>query len=273
MSEEMEASACPNCGRALAGPYCSQCGQKAHLHHRLRDVLGEMAEAVSHFDGRLFRTLPLLLFRPGVLSADWKAGRRARYVAPTHIFLFCVFLLFLVPQFTGRHMIDLRSMLHVTVTNGTGPEKPQTLRAPAVARMLVPAVVRGLSRADYYNYKVESLASKLALLMAPILTGIFTLLLFFRRTHSPYDHAVAALYELSWLSLALTVANALPGSAGRAVLTAVALLLPVHMIAHLKIFYRLGFAGATAIGLAATALCIVAAWILIIAIILLGLSS
>ncbi|MFN3538301.1 MAG: DUF3667 domain-containing protein, partial [Brevundimonas sp.] len=104
-----KAPPCLNCDAPLVGAFCHACGQKAHLHSRLNHLVEEFAEGVAHFDGRLWRTLPLLALRPGRLSGEWMAGRRMRYVAPLHVFLFAVFLLFLIPNFTGRHLFDLNA--------------------------------------------------------------------------------------------------------------------------------------------------------------------
>ncbi|RYF90231.1 MAG: DUF3667 domain-containing protein [Caulobacteraceae bacterium] len=94
---EAEAKAhapCANCNTPLIGHYCHECGQQAHLHNKLGHLLHEFVEGVAHFDGRLWRTLPVLTLNPGRLSREWIEGKRARYVAPLHVFLFAVFLMF-----------------------------------------------------------------------------------------------------------------------------------------------------------------------------------
>jgi hypothetical protein len=112
---------CANCATALLGAYCHACGQKAHLQSRLRHLLREFFESVASFDGRLFRTLPLLAFRPGELSRRWRAGQRVRFVAPLHFFLFAVFLVFLVPTITGRHLISPPTTDQVSVAPAERP--------------------------------------------------------------------------------------------------------------------------------------------------------
>ena len=59
-----KAATCANCETALVGDYCHVCGQKAHLHTKLTHLLEEFAEGIVHFDGRIWRTLPLLALRP-----------------------------------------------------------------------------------------------------------------------------------------------------------------------------------------------------------------
>ena len=62
---------CKNCGTALEGWYCYSCGQNADTHHRsILHLIWEAIEGMFHLDGRLANTLPLLLFKPGVLAKD-----------------------------------------------------------------------------------------------------------------------------------------------------------------------------------------------------------
>ncbi len=87
---------CLNCGTPLLGDYCHVCGQTADVHRSLAHVLEELLHGVSHFDSRFWRTIPLLLVRPGKLTRDYVMGRRQRYIAPVALFLLTIFLMFLV---------------------------------------------------------------------------------------------------------------------------------------------------------------------------------
>ncbi|HTI31366.1 MAG TPA: DUF3667 domain-containing protein [Sphingomonas sp.] len=87
---------CANCGTALTGPYCHACGQMAHLHRTLGGIGHEILHGVFHFEGKIWRTLPLLVFKPGDLTRRYIHGERARFVSPMALFLFSVFLMFAV---------------------------------------------------------------------------------------------------------------------------------------------------------------------------------
>jgi Protein of unknown function (DUF3667) len=87
---------CANCDAPLAGNFCANCGQKAHVHRSLLHVGEEFLHGITHFDGKAWQTLPLLVFRPGKLTRDYIEGRRARYIAPVPLFLLVVFLMFFV---------------------------------------------------------------------------------------------------------------------------------------------------------------------------------
>ena len=87
---------CLNCGTRLAGDYCHACGQKAHVHRTLSALWHDLAHSVMHFDGKLWRTLPLLAWKPGELTRRYIQGERARFVSPIALFLFSVFLMFAI---------------------------------------------------------------------------------------------------------------------------------------------------------------------------------
>jgi len=92
---------CSDCGAAVDGKFCAECGQPTHVHRSLLHLGEEILHGVMHFDARIWRTLPLLAFNPGRLTREWVQGRRTRYVSPLALFLFTVFLTFFILSFTG----------------------------------------------------------------------------------------------------------------------------------------------------------------------------
>ena len=126
---------CLNCGTALAGPHCHQCGQPGHVHRTLTAFWHDLAHSVLHFDGKLWRTLPLLAWRPGELTRRYVAGQRASFVSPMALFLFSVFLMFAVFSTIGG-----------PVGNGSGFTKTET----SVAQ-------RSLARREFAQERAKAL--------------------------------------------------------------------------------------------------------------------
>ena len=93
--------ACLNCGTELIGAHCHACGQKAHLHRTLAAFAHDLLHGALHFDGKTWRTLPKLAFKPGELTRRYIEGERARFVSPMALFLFSIFLMFAVFQLAG----------------------------------------------------------------------------------------------------------------------------------------------------------------------------
>ncbi|WP_010542806.1 DUF3667 domain-containing protein [Sphingomonas elodea] len=92
---------CLNCGTALIGSHCHQCGQSGHVHRSLGAIGHELLHGVAHFEGKMWRTLPLLAWRPGDLTRRYIAGERARFVSPMAMFLFSIFTMFAIFQILG----------------------------------------------------------------------------------------------------------------------------------------------------------------------------
>jgi len=92
---------CLNCGTALVGAFCHACGQQGHVHRTIGAIGHDLLHGALHFEGKLWRTLPMLAFRPGSLTRRYIAGQRARFVSPMALFLFSVFLMFAVFQMVG----------------------------------------------------------------------------------------------------------------------------------------------------------------------------
>src|SRR5688500_11165812 len=97
---------CRNCGAALAGAYCATCGQPAHLHRTLSSLGHDILHGVFHFEGKVWQTIPELLFRPGRLTRRYIDGERAKFVSPMALYLFTVFLTFAVFSFTSSSWLS-----------------------------------------------------------------------------------------------------------------------------------------------------------------------
>ncbi|MGB7654435.1 MAG: DUF3667 domain-containing protein [Novosphingobium sp.] len=89
-------AACLNCGTALIGNHCHTCGQAAHVHKTIGAFFHDLLHGVFHFEGKIWRTLPMLAWHPGKLTREYIDGRRASYVSPIALFLFVVFLTFAI---------------------------------------------------------------------------------------------------------------------------------------------------------------------------------
>ncbi|WP_293828804.1 DUF3667 domain-containing protein [uncultured Brevundimonas sp.] len=96
---EVHHGVCADCGAPASGNFCAACGQPTHVHRTLLHLGEELLHGVMHFDGRIWRTLPLLVLNPGRLTREWVQGRRTRYVSPLAIFLFTLFVMFFALSF------------------------------------------------------------------------------------------------------------------------------------------------------------------------------
>lgn len=96
---------CLNCGTVFTGEYCPACGQKASTDRiTVRLALQSLIATITSLDGKFFRTMGNLFWRPGHLVRDYISGKRALYMHPVRllstlvaIYLFVVFIFSLDP--------------------------------------------------------------------------------------------------------------------------------------------------------------------------------
>lgn len=112
-----EQTMCFNCGAALQGRFCADCGQEAKpLNPRLRDIVRDLIEELSDVDGRIFRSVYRLFLSPGFLTREQFLGRRVSWLAPLRLYLLFSVLYFATASFTN--MEGMR--VSVTTRPGVG---------------------------------------------------------------------------------------------------------------------------------------------------------
>ncbi|MEQ1754576.1 MAG: DUF3667 domain-containing protein [Micropepsaceae bacterium] len=100
---------CANCGTALNGPYCSNCGQKASdIHRPIWWIFGEFMDAIFGYDSRTFRTIWLLFAEPGEFTRRYIAGQRASMLPPFRLFVIATLLFFVTMQVTDLAIVAFK---------------------------------------------------------------------------------------------------------------------------------------------------------------------
>ncbi|MDT7834019.1 DUF3667 domain-containing protein [Aquabacterium sp. OR-4] len=115
---------CANCGQPLPQPcpaFCGHCGQETRLRPpTVLEMLQQFGGAYLSTEGALWRTLRLLLLRPGELTVQYLRGRRRHYVLPLRLYLTVSVLVLLL----------MRTVAQVDVKVGEPPA--DTPRVPNV---------------------------------------------------------------------------------------------------------------------------------------------
>jgi hypothetical protein len=94
-SQRQLAPRCRNCGASAPGRYCPECGQETRVAlPTIRELMRDAAGRLVALDSRLWRTLFLLLCRPGLLTQEYLRGRRRSYVRPARLFFVMSLLMF-----------------------------------------------------------------------------------------------------------------------------------------------------------------------------------
>ncbi|HEX3366856.1 DUF3667 domain-containing protein [Phenylobacterium sp.] len=252
---------CPNCHTAVAGPWCYACGQRAEKYNRsIWRLTLEAAEGLTDLDGRLWKTLPRLVVRPGTLTREYLDGHRAAQVPPFRIFLIVVLLVF----FTGG--LDLRAnSTNFKLAALDSPEIQKSLSpsdradfqqaidamrvefakpAPTATRAgkwLRAQMIKALGNPEAFKAAVAEWAERLAILMLPIAAVMLSVLFVFKKGVYVFDHLIFSMHSLAFQGLLLSVVFGLgvvvDGGAW------LLLLSPVHLFVHMRGTYKISWFG------------------------------
>jgi Protein of unknown function (DUF3667) len=202
-------AACANCGAQLQGPYCQACGQKAaSAHLGLHEVLHEVTHEFLHLDGKIFRTVKLLITKPGQLTLDLVAGRRMRYVGPLRLYLTASLLFFLLLTVLpgGRN-----SVLNVNVS--TQPGRGWTARmGPVQEKRQEPLSPEGERLREEIGERIIHNLPRVVFALVPM-SALLTFAFYRRRQPYYVSHLYYSVHMHSFVFLA-GAANVLLSRAG-----------------------------------------------------------
>ena len=177
---------CPNCGAKLTGEYCQQCGQKKIHRHEftLKHFAGHLVHEVTHLDSnKILKTFFALLFRPGLLTAEYLAGRKGRYINPVRIYLTFSALYFL---FAWGTLADIR-----------GGSVERTARNPSTVSMARRKGMEPRALADKIHQKTEKYAAVLRF-ASVLISGLFLSLFYFSTKRYYVEHLIFSLHFYSF---------------------------------------------------------------------------
>lgn len=239
---------CLNCGTQLVGAYCHACGQNGHIHRTIGAFLHDLLHGALHFEGKMWRTLPLLVLRPGALTRRYIEGARARFVSPMALFLFSVFLMFAVFQVLGINaptdadtsaqieemQASLEDGIAAEIEPPANPDDPavdpqssegeaipvredgstQMTSGPSGNEYLDPFLnnplgVKWRENPSLMLYKMQANAYKFSWLLIPLSIPFMWLLFVWKRRYRGYDHAIFVTYSLSFMTLLFVTVSVL----------------------------------------------------------------
>lgn len=102
--KERKEKNCLNCGETVLGRFCHQCGQEnVEVKESFGHLIMHFIEDLTHFDGKLWKTLKLLLFKPAKLTQLYMDGQRTNYIHPIRMYIFIstIFFFFI---FSGENL-------------------------------------------------------------------------------------------------------------------------------------------------------------------------
>lgn len=189
---------CPACSVRHATPFCPGCGEESpHTDHlTLRGFAKQLLVAFTSVDSQLVRSFRFLLFKPGALTAAYRAGQRKHYLLPINLFLFANVIFFAVQSAASVKIFSTPLDMHL---------HDQFWSPLASALLDARLQAKGVTLKDYtpiFDQAVALHAKTLIGLMVPFF-ALALPPLFFRRRQPFVVHAVFALHTYSFILLML----------------------------------------------------------------------
>lgn len=240
-------SPCPNCETVLQGPWCHVCGQKADAYQRsIWHLIAEAFEGLTHFDGRIWQTLPKLALQPGKLTKAFLDGHRAPQIPPFRLFLVVLVIVFFAggSKLEGDMVTNVRPQKPVQVDKNNSFDMSlykDDPKSSAVTKWTKERARYAVDHPEAMKRALEEWSHRFAILTLPmaalLLSGIFA----FRKGVYVFDHLIFSMHSLSFQGLLFSAATLL------GMLTPLAgwlfWLAPAHLFVHMRGVYGTGIFG------------------------------
>jgi len=220
---------CASCGAALSGPWCAQCGERARRPGEVSigEYLGELVDALTNLEGRFLGSLRALIFQPGLLTSEFMAGRRVKWMRPLHLFLLINLAYFFL---SAWNTFSTPLAMHLTINNF--PHRPaasalvnRTINDPVMEAQAWSEVVGGMFYRDPpleteqlaaldrlrayardFDRRVEIFSRTLIIILIPLF-ALLPMLVFVRRRDGPVRPLVFATHWMSWFLIVSLVSS------------------------------------------------------------------
>ena len=213
---------CLNCKTDLQGNFCHQCGQEdTHYVRGIGSLLNEFFGEMGNWDGRVWRTLIPLFFRPAFLSNAYVQGRRVPYVPPLRLYLFISIIAFIVFSQFGNNLSFGATELTSAEEQELYQDLGQTPRENDLTRLKSGeqqftlgflSEAENLELTNKFSFLMEhpkilvnrffSVAPQMMLIILPIFALVLKIMYLFSKRYY-IEHVVLALHTHAFLLVAL----------------------------------------------------------------------
>jgi len=189
---------CLNCDTVVVDAFCAHCGQEYAGSNELstRLTFHDLIDDAIQVNSTFFKTLWVLVVKPGELTDAYLTGRRARYVSPSKLYLVVSFVFFLIAQQVDPITMDM-------VTDYMGKDY-----------VVAAATEHGMSQLAFgqsiENRVADAFPTWLFVLVPGLAIGMK--LLYWRRNRTFAAHTVFAFHYLSFMMISAIPCSFVPES-------------------------------------------------------------
>jgi hypothetical protein len=244
----------------LSGPFCSACGQRAlPPEPTAKELVTEAYSELAGWDGKVARTMTLLLFRPGELTRRVLEGHRTAYIPAVKLYLMCSLVYFVVAA--GAPVPDIGSFeqtmggagdmtasqaaLARALTRGAGSLSADERAAVETEIASQSPIVRPIARQVFQDFPAfrRHVAEALPRALFVLVPVLALLLWLFHRHRTFPAHLYVAAHFQSFVFLALTLVVAAQYTRSVVAVLAATVVLGVAMLVYAVVAQRRVYGG------------------------------
>ena len=208
MSDSDKTIICPNCGFHTVGNYCSECGQKTHLHKEtFWGLVMHFVGDYFHYDSKFWLTIKALWFSPGKLTIAYWNRQRMRYIPPVSLYIFISAVYFLLSFNSKNDWVKIDDNSKKTTTRRSSSQISIKNTPNSQLDNFINGKFEKINKeygdaSGFIMEKVNHNLSKLFFFMIPVMAMLLKLLFMRRKDLFFVDHAIFSLhYHSFWFSL------------------------------------------------------------------------
>ncbi|QCR23595.1 DUF3667 domain-containing protein [Pontibacter sp. SGAir0037] len=123
---------CLNCGTTVPDKFCPNCGQEnLELHENFLHLALHSVGHYFHFESKFFNSIIPLLTKPGYLTKEYFAGKRASHLSPVSMYIFISILFFFL--FTANTNSNKKDIIE----ENTASEQAEVKEEIATAKEII----------------------------------------------------------------------------------------------------------------------------------------
>jgi Protein of unknown function (DUF3667) len=188
LERAVDTQECPSCGAHRTQQYCGACGEKGVDHHdySIKHFLHHASHEFLHVDGKIFRTLKVLITEPGKLTQEYFCGRRLPYVNPLRLMLVLAALYIFVVSFNHE-----KSLFNIGNVSGNNPVIRHLAERIGRKQSIAVEVVMSTIEQRYHH------AVSVGIVASPVLLAVAMQLIYRRRYY--VEQLIFSLHFLSFV--------------------------------------------------------------------------
>jgi hypothetical protein len=238
---------CLNCGELVDKKFCPECGQEnLDLRDNFFHLAGHAIGDFFHYDSKFFRSAIPLFTKPGFLTKEYWAGKRARYLHPLRMFFF-VTIVFMISATYFYNRFNTRIKDQVVRVNAADTTRmDSTMSAEEKIKKLADQRVEEEKAKTKLYQGMDSFFKNLkyiSFFLLPVYALIFKIL-YRRQKHLYVDHLVFTLHIQSFayilIGMVLLIPFAFPEWLG-ALRRLTLLVILIYMVLALRRLYMQGW--------------------------------